>query len=291
MSNIHRIELAWKLHQSRIPVSTIASSIERDRATVFRWLKGIRLWGIKAFTKRYRTAKHRARSKRIDPRAEPLLIERRRAKEYCGQKLSYWLKKVHGISVSVAQIYRILHKHFTLRSKWQKWVRRPALPRASKPREVIQVDSVDLGELYLHTVIDTWTKEAAVIVVDNLEAATAAAALETAMAHFGTAAWIQTDNGSEYKATFRTTARRYCTTLRQITPYQKEENAFIESFNRTVRKECVGWRTYRREEQDQLQAYLDAWLIEYHTERPHLSLKMATPVEFLNNYLHESHLT
>lgn len=285
MKSVTQVELAWELYQAGVVVDEISAKIAKHRATVFRWTAGIRLYGIREFLRRYKVAKQRARRKRIDCRAEVLLVERRKAKDQCGQKLRYWLEKTHGIVISVATIYRILGKHFTLRSKWKKWTRRPVLPKAESPREVIQIDNIDLGELFIHNFIDTFTREVVSVVVLEKTAKSATDALDEAMNYFGGSVWIQTDNGSEYKKGFRPRAKRYCERLRQITPYQKEENGFVESFNRTLRKECVGWRKYKAKELDQLQAYVDSYLVEYHTERPHLSLNLQTPYEFIQSHL------
>ena len=232
---------------------------------------------------KYKAANQRKRIKRIDYRAEGLIISRRKDKEECGQKIRWWLDKFHGIIVSVAQIYRILGKHFTLHSKWQKWTRRQPLPKAEASRQVIQGDTVDLGELFAFNFIDIFTKEAITIIQAEITSSAAAYALEKAFTFFGGTVWLQTDNGSEYKSIFRKVAKRYCQHLRQITPYQKEENGFVESFNRTFRKECAGWRYYKLKEKDQLQSYVNKWLDEYHMERPHLSLNLQTPREFVNS--------
>jgi transposase InsO family protein len=291
MGSVTEIELAWELFRAKVFVNEIAKRVNRHKVTVYRWLAGIEQYGIREFLRRYKEAKQRKRVKRIDCRAEALLVERRKKKDQCGQKLQLWLKKTHGIVVSVAQIYRILGKHFKLRSKWKKWTKRPPLPKATMPREVIQGDNIDLGALFVHNFIDIFTREVVSVVVLDKTAESAAKALETAMAYFGRSVWIQTDNGSEYKNIFRTTAKRYCQTLRQITPYQKEENGFVESFNRSLRKECVGWRKYKASELDKLQAYVDSYLVEYHTERPHFGLSLLTPQEFLNNLKAGLHLT
>ena len=282
MSSVEQIELALKLYNTHVDIDIIASTLGKHRSTLFRWFKGIKLYGIQDYIRRYKKAKQRKRAKRIDFRVEPLIVGRRHDKiGQCGQKIKEWLKRVHGIVVSLATIYRILGKHFKLHSKWKKWTRRPPLPVAQAPREVIQGDNIDLGELFVHSFLDTFTKEVVCTVVDVHDTLEATKALEQAMDHFRGSVWIQTDNGSEYKKEFRPTAKKYCQHLRQITPYQKEENGFIESFNRTLRKECVGWRKYRKQDKEKLQTYIDRWLVEYHTERYHLSLNLMTPQEFI----------
>lgn len=285
MTSIAKIELTWKLYQKNVQVGTIASSLKRHRATIFRWVRGIKLYGIREFIKRYSQAKKRKRTKRIDCRAEKLIIQRRREKDgVCGQKIVWYLKKFYDITISVAQTYRILAKHFILHGKCTKWHRRPPLPRATKPREVIQADTVNLGNLFCINFIDTFTKEAVSVIVPDQTAISATYALEKAFSFFDGSLWLQTDNGSEFKSIFRKSAKRYCQRLRQITPYQKEENGFIESYNRTLRKECIGWRKYHLGEKESLQKYVNKWLDEYHMERPHLSLHLQTPKEFISSW-------
>lgn len=292
MSSVEQIELAWKLYQSHVDTDTIAANLNKHRSTLFRWFRGIKLSGIQEYIRRYKQAKKRKRIKRIDYRVEPLVVQRRKDKTgQCGQKIKHWLKRVHNIVVSLATIYRILGKHFKLHSKWKKWVRRPPLPQAQAPREVIQGDNIDLGELFVHSFIDTYTKEVVSLVVDTLDARQAVQSLEQAMNYFKGSVWIQTDNGAEYKKEFRPTAKKYCQRLRQITPYQKEENGFIESFNRTLRKECVGWRKYQRQDKQKLQAYINAYLEEYHNERYHLSLNLMTPYEFIQSLTTKNQLS
>lgn len=281
MNTVANIQLAWKLYNSKVSVDTISQSLETHRSTIFRWIHGIKAYGIREFVRRYQKAKTRTRTKRIDLRIEPLIVEYRRTKTNCGQKIREWLRRTHGLLVSVATIYRILAKHFILRSQYIKWTRRPPVPRAKNPRDVIQIDNIDLGELFAHNFIDTFTREVVSIVVTDHLAQTATAALEQAMDYFRSSLWIQTDNGTEYQKSFRHQAKKYCQHLRQITPYQKEENGFVESFNRTLRSECVGWRKYQKGEKYKLQQRINDYLKEYHTQRYHLSLNLMTPHEFI----------
>lgn len=283
MTSVDQIELSWKLYQTGISVKTISGSLGKHPATIFRWIKGIKAYGINDFTRRYRKAKTRTRTKRIDMRIEPLIVTYRRTNSSCGQKIREWLRRTHGLVVSVATIYRILSKHFVLRSKYIKWTRRPPVPKAKNPREVIQIDNIDCGELFIHNFIDTYTKEVVSLVVTNQRATTTTRALNQAMDYFKTSVWIQTDNGSEYKKGFRHQAQKYCQYLRQITPYQKEENGYIESFNRTLRKECVGWRKYHAKDKTKLQERITTYLEEYHRDRYHLSLNLQTPNEFMES--------
>ena len=47
------------MQQQNIPVEIIASVLEKSRATIYRWLQGIRRSGIRSFIKRKKTCKVR----------------------------------------------------------------------------------------------------------------------------------------------------------------------------------------------------------------------------------------
>lgn len=93
----------------------------------------------------------------------------------------------------------------------------------------------------------------------------------------GWAHTVQTDGGSEFEGEFSTQARLCCRQHRIARPYKKNEQSFIESFNRTVRSECLGWAKYRAEELRELTQEVEAFLDRYHYHRPHLAFDSMRP--------------
>ena len=65
-------------------------------------------------------------------------------------------------------------------------------------------------------------------------------------------------------------------------PGKPTDNAFIESFNGKVRDEFLNMNWFSNLEDLKVKA--QAWSEEYNTERPHSSLNMKTPKEFLEYY-------
>ena len=61
-------------------------------------------------------------------------------------------------------------------------------------------------------------------------------------------------------------------------PYRKNEQAFVESFPNTLRKECLGWCSYKLSEREELQKHVQEYLGYYHYERPPLALDIQTPL-------------
>jgi len=199
----------------------------------------------------------------------------------CGQKIQYFLQKEYGTKVSVTTIYKILSEKYQLRSKWQKNVSRGPIPTVQTARQVIQMDTVLFGDVFAFTAVDIFTKESDVLLRPALEATDGKAFLEYCMPRRfdGFSEIIQTDGGSEFKGEFSQTVGDYCDRHRVARPYKKNEQAFIESFNRSLRKECLGWTKYKPAQIPQLALQVEDWLRYYHYERPHISLDMCPPLK------------
>ena len=90
---------------------------------------------------------------------------------------------------------------------------------------------------------------------------------------------IQTDGGSEFKEAFAERVLAYCQRHRVARPYKKNEQAYIESFNRTVRKECLGWTRYSAQDLPQCRRLVEQFLDRYHYHRPHLALGLKPPLK------------
>ena len=282
MSTLTLITLAWELYQQGLPKVRVAAQLGKHRETVHLWIRGIQRYGLLPFLERYQQAKKGERKKRqVDPITKRWVWAlREREAGCCGQKIAYFLEREYGVHLSVPKIYEILKEKYVIRSKWKKRVSRGPVPQAQRPREVLQLDTINFGDLFAFTAIDIYTREADILIAPALTAAYGCAFLEQAMQRRfgGSVELIQTDGGSEFKEAFAERVRGYCTRHRVARPYKKNEQAYIESFNRTVRKECLGWARYRSEEQAECQAQVDAFLERYHYHRPHLGLGLRPPL-------------
>ena len=152
MDKVTKIEVCWKLYEAGISVEEIPEKVGVHRATVYRWLKGIRLNGIRGFIKDYRSAKRVRHRSKTDGIVKARVYEiRERYHDCCGEKVQYFLQKEYGIRLARSTIYRILNERYRLRRRWKNKKRGKVL-RGKKAREVVQVDTVDLGELYCSAV-------------------------------------------------------------------------------------------------------------------------------------------
>ncbi len=286
MDNITKIHVCWNLYRSGVSAEEIPGRTEVHRATVYRWLKGIRKIGITEFIHRYQTAKKGHRQRKTNALLKIHVYEiRERYRQCCGEKIQYFLRKEYGEELSLTTIYRILHERYHLRSRWKGNEKRGSVLKGSKPREAIQVDTVDFGEIYAFTAIDTFTKEADVVLQTHLDAQAGEEALVRQLAFFGNIYGIQRDGGPEFKGEWQEKARQLIPRIRTSRPYRKNEQAFIERFNGILRKECLGHLKYKKKDLHAAQLKVREFLQYYHHVRPHLSLNMLTPHQFAMSHL------
>ena|SRR3989338_7652352 len=285
VNQLTKISLAWELYEQRVPKSHIAARLGVQRETVHIWIDKILVspQGLLGFLEDYQKAKKGERPKRqVDP-----ILKRRvwtireREMDCCGQKILYFLEKEYGIHISVPKIYEILAEKYIIKSKWKKYHKRGPVPVATHAREVIQMDTVDFGEVFAFTAVDIYSKEADIVLRPSLTSHDGAIFLDTTMTRrFNShSELIQSDGGPEFKDEFRRKVGKYSNRYRISAPYKKNEQSYIESFNRTVRKECLGWAKYRKKQINQLTDAVDTFLDRYHYHRPHISLGMKPPLE------------
>jgi hypothetical protein len=91
-------------------------------------------------------------------------------------------------------------------------------------------------------------------------------ALELVMSYFGFCEVLQTDGCKEFMGEFGQRVSCYAQRHRMSRPYRKNEQAFVESFHRTLCKECLGWWTYKPGEREELQNEVQQHLDYYHCE-------------------------
>ena len=283
VNQIAKITLALELFEQGVPKTHISQKVGIGRATLYRWLSGIQNAGdLEIFLDQYLSSKKGQREKRkIDGLLKLKVWNLRDRYDCCGQKLQYFLNEEYGIDLGVTSIYKILSEKYKLRSKWKKNQKRGHTPKALKPREVIQMDTVDFGDVYAFTSVDIFSKEVDVFLAPELTAFYGYSFLKQAMERRfnGFTDCIQTDGGHEFKAEFQAHVLEYTNRHRVAHPYRKNEQSYIESFNRSLRKECLGWTNYKQREIPALTKEVEQYLLYYHHKRPHISLGMRPPLK------------
>ena len=287
MNQLTKIVVAFELYEQRLPVTHIASKLGVERTTIHRWVNKISRTSLERFLEDYLQAKKGERAKRrIDPLIKVWIYNyREKYKDPCGQKIRLFLKEEKNLDISTTTIYKVLREKYKLRSKWKKNSVRGPVPKASKPREVIQMDSVDFGDVFAFTGVDIFSKDVSVKLYPTLTSSDGKDFLIHAFEErFQHTELLQTDGGPEFKDQFKRTVYLYANRFRIARPYRKNEQAYIESFNRSLRKECLGWGKFNPKDVTSLQREVDDYLVYYHTKRPHLGLGMKTPNQYLEEH-------
>lgn len=279
--NITKISLCWELAQQGVPQIHIAQQLGVDRTTVYRWLLGIQKTGdIELFIDHYLSAKKGERAKRkVDGLLKARIYGlREKYNNCCGQKIRYFLNEEYKQDIGVKTIYKILKEKYKLRSKWKKNQHRGQLIKAAKPREVIQMDTVHFGMVFAFTAVDTFVRDVAVKLYPTLTSSDGLDFLNHAFRNrYGHTELLQTDGGPEFKGEFKQNVFSFADRFRVARPYKKNEQSFIESFNRTLRKECLGWGNFYPNQIPALTRELEQYLLYYHEKRPHIGLGMKPP--------------
>ena len=289
MNKLTQIALAWELYQTNTPIITIAQTIGVHRETIGIWIQRIKNndTGIAGFLDTYTRAHTAPRRKRkLDGLVKAHIYRLRDDnRDCCGQKIQRYLKDDYGITLSVKTIYKVLGEKYRLRSRWKKNKKRGPVAHASAPREAIQMDTVNFGYVFAFTSVDIFSKEVAVKLYKSLTSADGADFLTHAFeTRFNHTDLLQTDGGPEFKDKFKKKVFIYTNRFRVSRPYRKNEQSYIESFNRSLRKECLGWSAFKSSQIPHLQKEVDDYLVYYHQKRAHLGLNLKTPNEIIKDY-------
>lgn len=93
---------------------------------------------------------------------------------------------------------------------------------------------------------------------------------------------LQTDNGSEFiSKTLDRWAYENKVTMDFSRPGKPTDNALVESFNGSLRDECLNVHWFLS--QEDAQEKIEYWRQEYNQYRPHSSLNNQTPAKFIRS--------
>jgi len=241
------------------------------------------LIGISRSLYRYRSRRPDSGSLRARI-AEIAAIKRR-----YGYRRVYLRLRREGWEVNRKRVYRLYREAgLAVRRRRRKRIgvfERKPLPKPTAANVSWSMDFVADGliggrRLRCLTIVDDCTRECLAIEVDtSLPGLRVQAVLERLADTRGLPRSITVDNGPEFDGkVLDQWAYRTGVQLSFIRPGKPNENAYIESFNGKFRDECLNehWfisLTHAR-------SVIEAWRIEYNTERPHSSLGNRTPQEF-----------
>lgn len=231
------------------------------------------------------------------PRKPPQEALRRRIRELATSRVRYGYKRIHvllkreGIHVNKKRVHRLYClEGLQLRTKRPRRnvsasTRQPPKALPKEPNIAWSMDFVSdqmsSGQRFRAlTIVDIFTRECLAIEPGARPGADdVVRVLSHIAAKRGTPERIHCDNGSEFSGRLVDLwAYSNQVTLEFSRPGKPTDNAFIESFNGSLRDEClnVHWFNDLTDAKDKLQT----WQKEYNESRPHKALDNRSPVEF-----------
>ncbi len=233
---------------------------------------------------------------RYESRQEPRTALRLRIREIAQTRVRYGYRKIRvrlnreGWKVGKKLVYRLYREEgLTLRHKPRR-KRRASLHRHARfrPTGANQVWSLDFVANQLAdgrrfralTILDVFTRESLAIEVgQKLKGEDVVAALNQIRGRRGVPKMLFCDNGSEFTSQIMDLwAYHNRVQIDFSRPGKPTDNAHVESFNGTLRAECldVHWFATLIEAKQ----VIESWRREYNESRPHRSLAERTPSEF-----------
>jgi transposase InsO family protein len=274
------------------------------RSTLYGWQKDLREKGLAGLDIGSQAPKNR-RKRFVD---QAIVAEIRRLRlEVCPNLgkakvkifLDKFCKKNRLAIISESKIGRIIkdkkiHHHRQKYSYFgkiktisqKKKERKPDHFQSKTPGELVEIDTVVrfVGQLkkYIVTAVDTYGRPAFAWCYDRQNSINAKdffKKLETALPF--SVVSVQTDNGSEFHKYFAEYLKE-----REIKHYwnypgRPYRNGHVEKFNRTIQEEFVDQNEIWLNNITDFNRRMSDWLVWYNTERPHWSLNLLSPVDYL----------
>ena len=221
---------------------------------------------------------------------------RLRLRDLAATRVRYGYRRLHillrreGWRINHKRVYRLYREEgLGIRVKRRKKLAsasRVLPPPATKPFERWSLDFltdslVDGRRFRVLTIVDNVSRVSPAIEVGvSLTGERVVGVLERLKCTTGTPARIAIDNGPEFTSkALDAWAYRHDVQLEFSRPGKPTDNAFAESFNGHFRAECLDCHWFASLEE--ARQIIEAWRIEYNSERPHRALGQATPAAWM----------
>ena len=213
------------------------------------------------------------------------ILRVRQRKYECAEIIHCRLAK-EGINVSLSSVKRVIKRNELWRKKRRyRWNEKRPLPTA--PGELIQTDTVHYvnplnhSKMYIYTVIDLYTRMAYAKIFPNLSEKGAAETIFEAQEFMNFPfKMVQSDNGAEFQNHFQGRLNSRGIKTRHSRVRHPNDDAHIERFNRTLRKECIGQYNPNKDI-NFIDHKLNRFIRYYNNDRIHLGIGLKTPYEVL----------
>lgn len=275
-STIYRWIKKWRMQQNVLLENPGRPS--RSLGKVFRW-QSVK-WNIPTLSSAPKTHPNALNADIISA-----ILRVRQRKYECAEIIHYKLAK-EGINISLSSIKRVIKRNELWRKKRRyRWNEKRPLPTA--PGELIQTDTVHYvnplnhSKMYIYTVIDLYTRMAYAKISPNLSEKGAAETIFEAQKFMSFPfKMVQSDNGAEFQNHFQGRLNSKGIKTRHSRVRHPNDDAHIERFNRTLRKECIGQYNPNKNI-NFIDHKLNRFIRYYNYDRIHLGIGLKTPYEVL----------
>lgn len=275
-STIYRWIKKWKMQQNVLLENPGRPS--RVLGKVFRW-QSVK-WNIPTLSSAPKTHPNALNADIISA-----ILRIRQHRYECAEIIHYKLAK-EGINISLSSIKRVIKRNELWRKKRRyRWNEKRPLPTA--PGELIQTDTVHYvnplnhSKMYIYTVIDLYTRMAYAKISPNLSEKGAAETIFEAQEFMSFPfKMVQSDNGAEFQNHFQGRLNSKGIKTRHSRVRHPNDDAHIERFNRTLRKECIGQYNPNKNI-NFIDHKLNRFIRYYNYDRIHLGIGLKTPYEVL----------
>ena len=275
-STIYRWIKKWRMQQNVLLEN--AGRPSRMLGRVFRW-QSVK-WNIPTLSSAPKTHPNALNADIISA-----ILRVRQRKYECAEIIHCRLAK-EGINVSLSSIKRVIKRNELWRKKRRyRWNEKRPLPTA--PGELIQTDTVHYvnplnhSKMYIYTVIDLYTRMAYAKISPNLSEKGAAETIFEAQKFMSFPfKMVQSDNGAEFQNHFQGRLNSKGIKTRHSRVRHPNDDAHIERFNRTLRKECIGQYNPNKNI-NFIDHKINRFIRYYNYDRIHLGIGLKTPYEVL----------
>jgi transposase InsO family protein len=213
------------------------------------------------------------------------IIKQREKRHRCAEVVHRELQQA-GINVSLSSVKRTLKRNHLLRerSPWKRLHRSIGRPLASKPGDLVQMDTIHLMKnykerIYVYTLLDVHSRWAWAFADDRASCKRSLKFIKLAQRRFPFPInCLQSDHGSEFSQNF---SERIKIAHRHSRVRKPNDNAHLERFNRTLQDELL---KELPPDVSVINKQLPGYLKYYNEERLHMGINFKTPMQVLRSY-------
>lgn len=264
-------------------VRQVARHLGFSHSAVVKWCVKAKKRGYGAIPTQSARPRHHPRT--LSRELISIIIQERVGRRRCAEHVYHSLKN-RGVIVSLSSVKRTLDR-CGLRKKRSLWKRPHDYTERPKPAFVgalVEVDTIhfiapDGSRIYVYTLIDLYSRWAYAEVAERIGAVASVGFIERArVAAPFKFEMIQTDHGSEFSTWFTHSLITLRIKHRHCRVRQKDDQAHVERFNRTIQEECLDWIVHNL---TSFRTAIPEYLRYYNTERTHMGINYQFPLQLV----------